>query len=179
MNRWHVVALAVGSSAALAACSSGDGVPTAMIESELRDVCVVEASFLGYCFQDPIGYSGRMNQREVTVGSDLAYAVSMQPAGGKTCNATAQEPGGKLWVTKQKYTAKGGANTRIVFSQDSATVAEPCRNGQENPDYRRGRTLFNRLAAPSCNGTSPPDSGPPDAQGDTGDRDTSGDVTAQ
>jgi hypothetical protein len=179
MHRWHVVAFAVGSSAALAACSSGDGVPTATIESELRDVCVVEASFLGYYFQDPIGYRGSMSQREVTVGSDLAYAVSMQPAGGKACSATAQDPGGKLWVTKQKYTAKGGANTRIVFSQDSATVTEPCKSGRESPDYRTGRTLFNRLAAPSCNGTSPPDSGPPDAPVDTGDLDTAGDVTAQ
>jgi len=131
------VVLTMGLLAAAAACSSGDGVPTATIVNEL-DACIVEASFLNYGFTDPIGTTGRMSSREVVVGSDVAYAVVMT---GAACVDLAQTRGGTLWVTNQPYAAEAGKLTTITFSTDTAhAVPTACTD-----EYIEGLKRFSRL----------------------------------
>lgn len=132
------VMLAMGLLAA--ACSSGDGVPTATIQNGL-DTCIVEASFLNYGFTDPIGPTGRTSSREVIIGSDLAYAVVMTPVGGETCVDQAQKRGGTLWVTNQPYAAEAGQLTTITFAPDTAhAVVTECSD-----EYVEGLKRFSRL----------------------------------
>ncbi len=129
---------ALGLLATVSACAS-DGAPTAAIENGL-DACIVDASFLNYRFSDPIGTNGQTSSREVVIGTDVAYAVVVQPTDGKTCAQMAKQKGGTLWVTNQPYATSAGQLTTIRFDSNTATET-PC----SSIDYRKGLGLFSRL----------------------------------
>ncbi len=145
------LALAIALVATASACASGDGVPTATIENGL-DTCIVEASYLEYGFTTPIGPSGRMASREVTVGSDVAYAIVMTPGPNETCVDMASKRGGTLWVTNGTYAAEPGQLTRIRFDPTTAKeIPTAC-----TPEYVEGLKRFTRL-----NNACDPDAGTP------------------
>jgi hypothetical protein len=134
------LALTLAFLATASACASGDGVPTATIENGL-DTCIVEASYLEYGFTNPIGPSGRMASREVTVGSDVAYAIVMTPGPNETCVDLASKRGGTLWITNGAYATEAGQLTRIRFAPDTATeIPTDC-----SPQYVEGLRRFTRL----------------------------------
>lgn len=155
--------LALGLLAAASSCASGDGVPKATIENGL-DTCIVEASFLEYGFTDPIGPSGRMSSREVIVGSDVAYAITMTPMSGETCVDLGLRKGGTLWVTNAQYSTEPGQTTRIRFAPDTAfevPIPPPGCGTEASRPYVEGLRRFSRLTN-YCDpdaGTAPQDAG--------------------
>ena len=157
-RRWLLLSFSLVAAAAVSGCASGDGPPTALIENGLTDICIVEASYLNYGFTDPIGPSGVTGSREVTVGSDVVYAVAMRPGPGQTCYDTALTRGGDLYVTNDAYQAEPGKLTRITIDDTTAhKIPVDC-----SIDYVEGLKRFSRLfnACDSDAGPPPQDAAP-------------------
>ncbi len=63
---------------AMSGCASGEGVPKAYVVNQMTGLCMVEANFLGYGFDEPLGYGGQTRTREVVEGTAVGYAIIAQ-----------------------------------------------------------------------------------------------------